>query len=534
MNALNITALGRYQILGELGRGSMGVVYRAYDPVIDRSVAVKTVILPQSISDAERETFLNRFFHEARTAGKLIHSNIVVTYDAAIDDATGTPFIAMEFIDGGSLAERLRREGRFGWEHALDWVVSLARALDYAHQEGIVHRDIKPANVIFTRRGVPKIADFGIAKLATANLTQTGVVMGTPYFMSPEQLRGEALDGRSDLFSLAALFYSLVVGRRPFEGVELAAIASQVLYKDPAPPSETVSDLPPSLDGVLARALMKSADERYANGEELAEDLLAVKRGVAPRRAVSPGEKTQARAVMVPPLRAESINSPGEGARSAARLETRLTIRSDRTIGLVGHIRNIRHKLSSSSRWRVGAFASGVLLFLLTTAIVFREDLAQWKLYLDAKEAADAGQLELSEQKLEQILDRNPDFESASDFLLEVSSELVLPELPIELSAKHDHRIGSCTGQLTLRDGSVEYRSKSHGSWQWLFAQIRSIDGRGSWGLTLQTYEDDLLGLRGSKNYNFSLQSGLLSESASKRYERLVRYRRPGDAPSAD
>ncbi len=511
----------------------MGRVYRAHDPVIDRPVALKTVILPESISDGERETFLKRFFHEARTAGKLIHSNIVVTYDAALDDATETPFIAMEFIDGESLAERLRREGRIGWELALDWVVSLARALDYAHQEGIVHRDIKPANVIFTRRGAPKIADFGIAKLATANLTESGVVLGTPYFMSPEQLRGEALDGRSDLFSLATLLYNLVVGRRPFEGVELAAIASQVLYKDPLPPSEAVSDLPPSLDCVLARALMKSADERYACGEELAEDLLAVKRGLAPEGAVSPGEKTRQRTVTVPSLPlAGSIDSPGAGAQSAARLETEGTIRSDRPPALGNHIRHMGHKLSSSSRWRVGAVASGVLLLLLIAVVVFREDLGHWKLYWDAREAADAGQLDLGERKLEQILDRDPDFESASDFLLEVSSKLVLPELPLELVVKHDHRLGSCIGQLTLRDGSIEYRSKSHDVWQWSFEQIRSLDPKGSWGLALQTQEDDMLGLRGSKNYNFSFQGGSLSEDTSKRYERLLRYRRLVEATS--
>jgi len=525
---VNIAALGRYQILRELGRGSMGVVYGAHDPVIDRPVAIKTVILPESISAAERETFLNRFFHEARAAGKLIHSNIVVTYDAAVDEPTGTPFIAMELIDGGSLAERLAREGRIPWESALDWVVSLARALDYAHQEGIVHRDIKPANVIFTRRGVPKIADFGIAKLSSANLTQTGVILGTPCFMSPEQLRGEALDGRSDLFSLAALFYSLVVGRRPFEGEELAAIASQVLYKDPLPASEAVSGLPPSLDGVLARALMKSADARYASGEELAEDLLAVKRGVAPGRAVSTCDRTQAGAVLVQESPSSlSIDLPGSAARSSARLETDRTIRSDRAFGLVDPVRRrLRHRLSSSSRWRRGAIAFGVLLFLLTAAFVFRENLGQWKLYLEARKAADTGKLELSERKLEEILHRNPGFASASDFLLRVSAELVLPELPIELAAKHDHRIGSCTGQLTLRDGAIEYRSKSHGSWHWPFAQVRSIEGRGSWGLTLQTYEDDLLGLRGSKNYNFSLQGGPLAETSSKRYERLLRYRR--------
>jgi hypothetical protein len=280
---------------------------------------------------------------------------------------------------------------------------------------------------------------------------------------------------------------------------------------------------------------MKPADERYASGEELAEDLLAVKRGVAPVRAVFPGEKTEARAALGPMLRpAESPGSPEAGAPSPVRGETEPTIRADNALSLLDRLGSLWNKIASTTRWRAGAAASGLLLFLLTAAIVFREDLGQWKLYLDARQAADAGELELSERKLEEILDRNPDFESASDFLLEVSSELVLPELPIELAVKHDHRIGSCTGQLTLGDGSVEYRSKSHGSWQWPFAQIRSVDARGSWGLALSTHEDDLLGLRGSKNYNFSVLSGPLSESASKRYQRLVRYRRPGETSPLD
>ena len=237
-------------------------------------------------------------------------------------------------------------------------------------------------------------------------------------------------------------------------------------------------------------------------------------------------------AVMVPPLRpAESRESTRAEDPAVSRLETGGTLRSGAVPGL---FHRIRCWLSRSSRRRLGAIASGVLLFLLASAIVLREDLGQWKLYLDAREAADAGQLEVSENTLEQILDRDPDFESASDFLLEVSSELVLPELPIELAVKHDHRLGSCTGQLTLRDGSAEYRSKSHGAWQWPFAQIRSLDASGSWSLTLRTYEDDLLGLRGSKNYNFSLQSGPLSGSVSKRYERLLRYRRSGGSPPAD
>ena len=163
--------LGRYEIRGEIGRGNMGIVYRAHDPVIDRPIALKTVVLPDSISEAERTTFLKRFFQEARTAGKLIHPNIVVTYDAATDEITGTPFIAMELIDGDPLNERLEKEGHIGWRQAVDWVISLAQALHVAHREGIVHRDIKPANIIVTRQGAPKITDFGIAKLETANLT---------------------------------------------------------------------------------------------------------------------------------------------------------------------------------------------------------------------------------------------------------------------------------------------------------------------------------------------------------------------------
>ena len=215
---MNVRSLGRYEIDSELGRGSMGAVYRAHDPIIDRCVALKTVMRPDSVSALEGELYLKRFFQEARAAGKLIHPNIVVTYDASTDEATGTPFIAMELIDGESLSERLERERRIGWQQAVDWVISLALALHQAHQAGIVHRDIKPANIMITRQGVPKITDFGIAKLPAGNLTQTGVVMGTPYFMSPEQLRGEALDGRSDLFSLGGLLSSeLVLAELPLE-----------------------------------------------------------------------------------------------------------------------------------------------------------------------------------------------------------------------------------------------------------------------------------------------------------------------------
>ncbi|MFQ5789048.1 MAG: protein kinase, partial [Acidobacteriota bacterium] len=305
---MEVSSLGRYQLRGELGRGTGGVVYRGYDPVIDRLVALKTVVLPDSFSSGQRQAFLERFFLEARIAGKLIHPHIVVTYDAAHDERTGIPFMVMELVEGDSLAKRLEKSGRLPWKVALDLAIPLAEALDYAHHQGVVHRDIKPANVLLTRHGTPKIADFGIAKLPSAQLTQSGVVMGTPLFMSPEQLRGERIDGRSDLFSLGALLYNLVTGQPPFTGSQLAAISHQVLYKHPAPPSEQLPDIPESLDSVILRALAKPPGDRYSSGAELAEDLAAVKTGTRPRQALSWSE----RGAQTQPLRAVRPPRPEE------------------------------------------------------------------------------------------------------------------------------------------------------------------------------------------------------------------------------
>ena len=323
---MELSSLGRYEIRGELGRGTMGVVYRGYDPVIGRPVALKTVLLPESFSADQRNAFLHRFFLEARIAGKLIHPNIVITYDAATDEQTKTPFMVMELVEGEPLNRRIEKQGRLEWRQAIEIVIPLAQALDYAHQQqGIVHRDIKPANVLLTQNAVPKIADFGIAKLPKADLTQTGVVMGTPYYMSPEQLLGEKkLDGRSDLFSLGAVLYTLLVGKPPFDAAELTAISYQVLHKDPVPPSEILSEIPAALDGVLARALTKTAAERYPDGRAFAEDLRSVERGQSPRLALAPGVRTEIHepkrvtTSKAPP----SLELPGEppGRRSFGRL----------------------------------------------------------------------------------------------------------------------------------------------------------------------------------------------------------------------
>ena len=310
---MEIRSLGRYEVRGELGRGTMGVVYLGYDPVLDREIALKTVDLPAALAPESRKRFLDRFLLEAKIAGKLIHPNIVVTHDAATDETTEIPFIAMELISGESLHARLQR-GRIDWREALSLAEALAKALDYAHQAEVVHRDIKPANVLLTSKGVPKIADFGIAKLPNTHLTQSGTVMGTPYFMSPEQLQGEDVDGRSDVFSLGALLYNLLTGAPPFRGNDLASITQQVLYKSPTSPSELVDDIPVDVDGVLARAMAKRPDERYQSGEELASDLARVRQGDSPHKPLSFGEKTREST----PRQTEPEPQPPEGESSSS------------------------------------------------------------------------------------------------------------------------------------------------------------------------------------------------------------------------
>jgi serine/threonine protein kinase len=285
--------LGRYEIVAELGRGAMGAVFRARDPKIDRTVAIKTIAIPAS-SKHDAEHYRQRFFREAQAAGRLSHPGIVTIYDVGEDENTHTPFIVMECVEGDSLdrlvatasTEKLPRD------IALKLVRQIAEALDYAHRQNIVHRDIKPANIMVTPDGQPKIADFGIAKVAMAETTLPGHVVGTPAYMSPEQLNGKAVDGRSDLFSLGVIAYWMLTGVKPFDGDTLTEICVQVVTKDPVPPSEIVPGLTIDVDYVLSRALAKDPAMRYQSGSELAADLDDLSAGKKPRSVVQ-SAKTQ-------------------------------------------------------------------------------------------------------------------------------------------------------------------------------------------------------------------------------------------------
>jgi hypothetical protein len=299
--------IGRYAIEAEVGRGTMGVVYRARDTVLQRTVALKTIggfALAGDVAAFER-----RFLNEARVAAALSHPHIVAVHDFGRDEATGTLFIALEFLEGETLDQMLGR-GPLEWSSACRIVAAVARALHAAHARGFVHRDVKPANVMVLAGGEPKLMDFGIAHLPSSDLTHAGDVFGTPSNMSPEQASGDPLDGRSDLFSLGTVLYHLLTGRRAFTGGNLPKILAAVAHDTPAPPSGRT--VPRVLDAVVARALAKAPGERYQTGEAMAEDLEDVAAGRPPRHA-SP----TAPAAGAPTLR--GAGSPGAAAPPAGR-----------------------------------------------------------------------------------------------------------------------------------------------------------------------------------------------------------------------
>src|ERR1700722_9245460 len=263
---------GRYEIVGELGRGAMGVVYKARDPQIDRIVALKTVPL-RGQEPEEEEEYRRRFLNEAQAAGRLRHPGIVAVFDMGESSKNSDPYIVLEYVAGEALNRMLAREKKLPLAKALQFVVEIAEALDYAHAQGVVHRDVKPGNIIVTQDGHPKIADFGIAKLNLAHFTVPGKVLGTPAYMAPEQLAGEGVDGRSDLFSLGVILYAMVVGHSPFQGNSATTVCFKVANREPLPASALDLNLPPELDAVIARAMAKDPKQRYQRGAEFAEEV---------------------------------------------------------------------------------------------------------------------------------------------------------------------------------------------------------------------------------------------------------------------
>jgi len=263
--------LGRYRILGEISRGAMGRVYLAHDPHIDRRVAIKTIHPLEGLGEAEARENRLRFVREAQAAGRLQHPGIVTIHDVGVHE--GTSFIAMEYIEGETLEAFTRPGALLPVEHVVELMAQACDALDYAHQQKVVHRDIKPANLMILRNGRLKITDFGLAKNPSTSLTQDGTLMGTPNYMSPEQIMGRPLDGRSDLFSLGAVLYELATGSKPFSGESVTTIIYRILHEEPQQPKQLVPGIPDPLARTIQMALQKHPGNRFQTGREFADAL---------------------------------------------------------------------------------------------------------------------------------------------------------------------------------------------------------------------------------------------------------------------
>lgn len=262
---------GRYQLLEELGRGAMGVVFKAHDPTIGRTVAVKTMRLAEAHTGLSHDELIARFGVETRAAGLLTHPNIVVVYDAGED--SGLFYITMEYVQGRSLQAFMDDKQMFPLPRVIKIMEQSGSALDFAHLNNVVHRDIKPANLMVTGDDVIKVTDFGTAKILQKGATQTGAILGTPSYMSPEQVKGKPVDGRSDIFSLGVILYELVTGEKPFPGQNVTTVIYKIVNEEPIPACELDESVHPGLNYVITKALNKDPDQRYQSCKELVADL---------------------------------------------------------------------------------------------------------------------------------------------------------------------------------------------------------------------------------------------------------------------
>lgn len=266
--------IGRYKVLKALGRGGMGAVFLAHDPFIDRPVAVKTTKAPPPSDPQKFDEYQQLFFNEARAAGKLMHRNIVSMYDALVDEHHS--YMVMEYVDGLTLSKYCRQDNLLPIHKVVNIIFQCAKALDYAHERGVVHRDIKPSNILVSELGSAKISDFGIARIAGASLTESmKTLAGSVNYSSPEQLRNEELTGQTDIFSLGVVLYEMLTGVRPFDADTDIAVFYRINNEEPKPVKECRVDVPESLEKIVHRCLQKDLDKRYASGGLLAQELIA-------------------------------------------------------------------------------------------------------------------------------------------------------------------------------------------------------------------------------------------------------------------
>ncbi len=263
--------IGKYEIIEEIGRGAMGVVYKALDPDINREVAIKTIRFDMLSDGSEKEEMMRRFVREAQAVGKLEHSNIITIYNVGREgDST---YIVMQYIEGKSLQEIISSRKKYSSAEIVKLINCLCSALGYAHKRGVVHRDIKPANILIDNDGNPFLVDFGVALVEMSTMTLSGTIAGTPSYMAPEQVMGKKVGSQADIFSLGVILYELLTGERPFQGEHLTTVVYKIINEKPSPLSKANRDIPEMFEGVVTKALAKNPAKRYQNCRDMAVDL---------------------------------------------------------------------------------------------------------------------------------------------------------------------------------------------------------------------------------------------------------------------
>jgi serine/threonine-protein kinase len=356
-------SIGRYEILDWVGRGGMGVLYRAQDPVLERDVAIKVMSADFSGDEIGR----GRFYREARAVARLQHRNIVTLFD--FGEEHGSPYIVMEFLRGQTLAARLRTGPPLSVDEALDIAAQLGTGLHFAHAHGIIHRDVKPANIWLLDDGGVKLLDFGIAKFGESTLTTAGDVVGSVSYMSPEQLSGAPVDTRSDIFSAGIVLYELLAGRRPFQGETPTAIMMRIIHDDP-PPIEQATTLPQGLAHIVGRALMKSTSRRYQHGAELASDLQALR---ATLRGGATGTKARPQSLIETGESDDDVLRQDVVAHSTGRAPDADLV-GDALLGERPHTpRPFPAASTATRRWLPASAAAGFLVAAIVGFLIFRE-----------------------------------------------------------------------------------------------------------------------------------------------------------------
>jgi serine/threonine protein kinase len=539
--------LGRFEVDRMLGRGSMGAVLLAKDPAIDRVVAIKLVQTAAHLSVAQRDKYRERFYREASAAGQLLHPAIATVFDVGHTD-DGTPFLVMEYVKGETLRELLEKR-----KPALAESLRIARdvleALSFAHAQGIVHRDVKPSNIMVTSEGRGKIMDFGIAHVMGSELTAGGDLLGSPYYMAPEQLAKGPITARTDLFSFAVVLYRTLTGVLPFTGDSFAAVAHAILHEKPVPPERLDPGIPKGLSNLVLRCLEKSPKERAGSAPEVLRLLaggesgqvetlapprtsrrrlfglslallvvtLAALRFHAPQPRAAPSEAGKPIEPMVgalpPPLASEAAPlpqvsepqtrptpPPSPAARpTSAPVEPPKPVAPTKGLADTGAvpipIQPIREEKAS--------------------------DPTEADLFYEARLALEQGELERSRATLETLLSRNPSFTGASELYAEVTDQIWQTRLPLLLDARHKHRLGGCQGELSLASLGVRFQSPDH-DWAFRPEDIRVMERPEATTFIVETFEKDTLSLGKNKRYRFDLQTPL-SDSDWARYQRLLK-----------